>query len=84
MFCRYYRHSQNRKIRSLGWLNLRGIVFAWLQATSINICIYFYLSFKFYIFILFYLLIDYFGLYMLKDHQWITLSPCHLHCLYGE
>ena len=36
MLFRYYKHSQNREIKHLSWLNVRGIVF---PPSCLNLCI---------------------------------------------
>ena len=51
IFYRYYKHY-NKKIKNLGWLNIRGIV---SQNSKLYLCIYFISFFIFATFILYYI-----------------------------
>ena len=58
IFFRYYENLQNRKINSLGLLNIKGIAFVWLEAIIMYIILFLFLILLFLFCFITYILIQ--------------------------
>ena len=75
IFFRYCEHSQDRKIRCLGWLNMRRIASAWSEAIIMYMILFQYCYFYFNIYIYIYTYIYIYIIYI-YIHIYINIIKC--------